>query len=152
MGYNNLKVFPLQSPPLVPLDQTIVFNIAMNSSPCPCPGLDLSTDCSPLGVYLLQVVPYLCATVSPGVYLLQRRLIHSHSRFEVPLFQRGLIHGPQCLQRYTCSSVALPTATVPSEVNLLQHGLTHGCSPSRGVPALSWAYPWPCALRCSSIS
>ena len=76
------------------------------------------------------------------------RLIHSHSRFEVHLFQRGLLYGPQCLQRYTCSSVVI----APSEVNLFQHGLTHGCSPSRGVPALSWAYPWPHALRCSSMT
>ncbi|KAK4807111.1 hypothetical protein QYF61_018452 [Mycteria americana] len=46
-------------PPLVPLDQTIGFNIAMNSSPCPCSSLDLSTDRRPLGEYLLQVEPYL---------------------------------------------------------------------------------------------
>ena len=92
------------------------------------------------------------ATVSPGVYLLRHRLTRSHSRFEVHPLQRGLLHGPQCLQRYTCSSVAVPTATAPSEVNLLQHGLTHGCSPSRGVPALLWPYPWPHALRCSSMT
>jgi len=59
MGYNNLKVFPLQSPSPVPLDQTIGFSIAVNSSHCLYSGLDLSTDCRPLGMYQLQVGPYL---------------------------------------------------------------------------------------------
>lgn len=134
------QLFPLQSPLLIALDWAVGFNIAVNSSPCPCPGFGFSTDCSPLRVYLLQVEPYLQATVFPGVYLLWHRLIHSHSCFEVHLFQRDILHGPQCLQRHTCSSVALPTATAPSGVTLLQHGLIHGCSSSRGVPALLWAY------------
>ncbi|KAK4829277.1 LOW QUALITY PROTEIN: hypothetical protein QYF61_002669 [Mycteria americana] len=46
--------------------------------------------------------------LSQRLYLLWHRLIHSHSRFEVHLFQRGLLHGLQCLQRYICSRVALP--------------------------------------------
>lgn len=59
--------------------------------------------------------------MSPGVYLLQQRLVHSHSCFEACLFHHGLLHEPQCLQRYTHSSVALTTTTVFSEVNLVQH-------------------------------
>ena len=38
--------------------------------------------------------------------------------------------------------VALLTATVPGEENLLKHSLTQVCSPSRVVPVLLWAYPW----------
>lgn len=49
-------------------------------------------------LYLLQVEPFLRATVSLGVYLLWHRLVHSHSCFEMRLFQRGLLHGPQHLQ------------------------------------------------------
>lgn len=30
--------------------------------------------------------------------------------------------------------------------------LPHGCSPSRGVPALAWTYSWPHALRHSSLT
>lgn len=47
---------------------------------------------------------------------------------------------------------AWPTAMVPSELSLLPHGLTQGCSSSRGVGALLWACPWPHALRCSSMT
>lgn len=49
------------------------------------------------------------------------------------LFQHSLLHGSQHFQRYTCSRVALPIATVPSEVNLLQHGPTYGCSAFRAL-------------------
>lgn len=35
---------------------------------------------------------------------------------------------------------------------LLQHGLTHDCSPSRGVFAVSWAYPQPHTLGYSSMT
>ena len=132
-----------------PSDQPIGFNIAVDSSPCPCSGLDLSSDFSPLGLYLPQVGLQLWTTVSPGVHLLQHRLIHSHSHFKVHLFQYGLIHGPW---RSTCFSVALPTATVPSEVNQLQYGLIPGHSPARAVPALWWAYLWPHTLRSSSMT
>lgn len=55
MGYTNLKVYPLQSTLLVPLeDPAIGFNVAINSSPCTCSSMHLSTDRGPLGVYLLQ--------------------------------------------------------------------------------------------------
>lgn len=40
-----------------PLDQTIVFNTGMNSSLFHSFSLDLSGDCSLLGVYSLQVEP-----------------------------------------------------------------------------------------------
>lgn len=51
----------------------------------------------------------------------------------------------------TFSSVSLPTATAPLGINLLCHGFSHGCSPSREVPALMWDYPWPNTCRCSSM-
>lgn len=85
--------------------------------------------------------------MSSGLCLLWHRLIHSHSCFQVQLFQHGFLHWPQYLQRCISFSVAL-TAIVPSEVNLLQHG----CSPSREAPALLWAYPCPHTLSCSSMT
>lgn len=51
-------------------------------------------------------------------------------------------------QRQTCSSMALPTATVPSGVNCSSMALPVAAV-SPGV-CLLWAYPWPHALRCSS--
>lgn len=63
-----------------------------------------------------------------------------------------LTHGPQRLQRYTYSRLALSTVIVTSEVKLLQYDLTHGCSSSRDIFALSWVYPWPHALRCFSMT
>ena len=111
MGYNSLKVYPLQFPLLVPLDQAIGFNIAMKSSPCPCSGMDLSTVHSPSGVYLLQRGLIHGLQSLQGVYLLRPGLIHSHSCFEVYLLRHCLIHQPQSLQGCTCSSVALPMAT-----------------------------------------
>lgn len=102
MGYNNLKVFPLQSSSLVPLYQTIGFNISMNSSTCPCSGLDLSTDCNPLGVYLCSKQSLIC---EPQYF--QERTCCSMDLY------------PQSVTlRCTYSSMSLPT--VPSEVNLLQ--------------------------------
>lgn len=53
--------------------------------------------------------------------------------------------------RCSCSSVALPTATAPSGINLFHHSLTHSCSHSRGIPAVLWDYPWPHTFRCSSM-
>lgn len=41
---------------------------------------------------------------------------------------------------------------MPSEMYLLQHGLTHDCSPSRDVFAPSWAYPQPHPLADSSTT
>ena len=38
------------------------------------------------------------------------------------------------------------------EMRLLQHGLTHGCSPSRVAFALSWAYPQPHTVGYSSMA
>lgn len=66
---------------------------------------------TPLGVYLLQVKPYLRTTDSSGVHLLWHGLTHSHSCFEVDQFQHGLFHGAQCLQRCSCSSMASLTAS-----------------------------------------
>lgn len=98
----------------------------MSSSLClPSLPLDLSTDYDPLEVYLLQVELYLWATASSGVYLLQNRLIHSHSCFEMHMFQHDHLYGPQHLQRQTCSSMAFLTATLPSGMYLLCCGLIH---------------------------
>lgn len=75
------------------------------------------------------------------VYLLQHRLIHSHSCLEMHQFRCGLLHGPQCLQRLNCYSIASWLCILlMAEV------------PPGGVPRLSWAYPWPYVLRCSSIT
>lgn len=82
-----------------------------------------------------------------GLDLLQQRPIHSCCHFE---FQHGLIHGPQCFQRCTRCSVALPTTTVLSEENLL-----HTASLRAGVPPeayLLWAPTWPDILRCCSMT
>jgi len=138
MAYNNLKVFRLESPTLVPLDQIIEFNIAMNSSPCHCSGLDLSTECSSLGVHLLQMEPFLCAIVFSGVYPQQQKLIHSRSHFEMHLFSIAFFMGPNALRAMmapawpypwlhslhgcTCSIKGLSMATC---FEVLQHDLMH---------------------------
>jgi len=95
MCYNILNIYPLQSPPLVPLDQAIGFSVAMNFSPYPCSSMDLSSE----------------TTVSSGIYLLRRGLTHSHSHSEVYLFQHGLICGPQSLEGCICCVVGLSMAT-----------------------------------------
>ena len=123
MGYNSLKVYPLQFPLLVPLDQAIGSNIAMNSSPCPCSSVGLSTDHSPLGGLPSLAWTYSWATVSSGIYLLQPGL--SHSRFEVYLLWHGLIHRPQSLLR----GVPAVSWTYPRPQTL------------RGAPAPTWTYP-----------
>ena len=93
-GLQQLKGISITMSTPFPLDQPVGFNIAMKSSPCPCSSLYLPTDCSPLGLYLLQVEPQLRATAPAGVYLLQHGLTHSRSCFEVHLLQHGLMHGP----------------------------------------------------------
>lgn len=59
---------------------------------------------------------------------------------------------PQLLRGRPVSAWSFPWATMPSEMYLLQHGLTHDCSPSRGVFAVSWAYPQPHTLGYSSMT
>lgn len=51
MNHKILKSYLLQSP--THLDQAIGFNIAMNSSPCPCSSLGVSIGHSPLEVYIV---------------------------------------------------------------------------------------------------
>ena len=143
MGYNYLKVYPLQSPRLVPLNQAIGSNFAVNSSPCPWSSTDLSTKHCPSGLYLLW-----------------HGLIYSHSRFKVYLLQRGLIHGPPSLQGCTCcvvdfstatdplrcSSKALCTATDASRCTYCGMDVSTATDAS-SCPAPTWTYPQVTVLR-----
>lgn len=76
-----------------------------------------------------------CETLSlQGCSCLWNRLIRSHHPLEVPVPS-----GP-------------PPWTVPSEADLLQHGLTHSHSPSQNRPAPTWPHPWMQALQGCSCS
>lgn len=127
MGYNNFKVFPLQSPPLIPLDRATGFNIAMNSFSFSCSSMALSIGHNLLGVYLLQcgliwgpqslqgctccVVNLSMGTDASRCYLLWRALIQSHRYFEMYLLQHGLFLGTQSLQDCICPDVDLAMTT-----------------------------------------
>jgi len=60
------------------------------------------------------------------MYLLQHGLIHSHRCCKKYLLQRGFICRPQSLQRNTCCSTDITTATDASRCTMLWHGLVHG--------------------------
>lgn len=59
----------------------------------------------------------------------------STATFEVHLFQQGLLQGP-----------------MPSEIGLLQHGLTHSHSPFRSKPVPTWPHRWLQSLQGCSCS
>lgn len=108
------------------------FDSAVKCSPCPCSTLDLPIVCSILGLYLLQVEPYLWATVSSG-----------YSCCSVDLLR----HSPL---KCTCSSVACmghnPSRGVPAVAqsqprpDALRGTCSHGLQVT--VPSAAAAQNW----------
>ena len=66
--------------------------------------------------------------------------IHSRRCFEVLLIQRGLILGPQSLQRYTCCGTNIIMATDVSRYTCRGMGLSTGTD-ALGCPAPTWIHP-----------
>lgn len=130
-GYNSLKAYPSQSPPLVLLDQAVGFSIAVNSSPCPCSSLGLSTGHSPLEVYLLW-----------------NGLIHEPQSLQKSTYCVVDLSMASNALGSTCSGVDLLMGHSHFEVSLLWHSPFHWPQ----TPAVSWSYPQPDTSRCSGMS
>lgn len=141
LDWNNLKAFSLPSPPLSPLDQTTGFNIGMDSFLFPHFILELSGACSPWGVYLLQVEPYLPASLSRAIAALQSCSWHrplGYTPFIVFLFTGT--NAPGCPVHSQVTMLLTPVrAGVPS-YPVQQH--------SSSCDALAMCQPdaWPLLL------